>query len=205
MKCIRCGETDLTLFYASILKHSDYRCKRCVNLYQKEYRRNNRDKVNANQKRFYSWYAPKLKSSILSHYSNGKMCCAVCNSMTNLSIDHINGGGSKHLLSLGFNSSYQFYLWLKKNNYPEGYRVLCISCNSHIKSPKGRKCQPTSRLVKRALRLGLHRSKDIVNSLQSPNLTRRAILEAIRRLTQKGEVCRISRGEYELHFQTHLF
>ncbi len=41
-----------------------------------------------------------------------------------LSIDHINGGGSKHRKTLTAN----FYNWLKTNKFPPGYRVLCMNC-----------------------------------------------------------------------------
>jgi hypothetical protein len=40
-----------------------------------------------------------------------------------LTIDHINGGGNKHRKEVG-----SLYRWLIKNNFPEGFRVLCRNC-----------------------------------------------------------------------------
>lgn len=48
-----------------------------------------------------------------------------------LSVDHINGGGSRHIRNLGGNGS-ALYSHLIAEGYPEGYRVLCISCNLAI-------------------------------------------------------------------------
>jgi hypothetical protein len=45
-----------------------------------------------------------------------------------LSIDHINGGGIQHRKLIGGNGA-GFYRWLIKNNFPEGFRVLCMNCN----------------------------------------------------------------------------
>jgi hypothetical protein len=45
-----------------------------------------------------------------------------------LCIDHINGGGRAHRREIGGHAS--FYLWLIKNNFPEGYQVLCWNHNS---------------------------------------------------------------------------
>lgn len=45
-----------------------------------------------------------------------------------LSIDHINGGGSKHTKSLN-RRGVTFYLWLIKQGFPDGYQTLCYNCN----------------------------------------------------------------------------
>lgn len=47
-----------------------------------------------------------------------------------LYIDHINGGSNKHRqeVSRG-NGGHVFYVWLRQNNFLEGYRVLCFNCN----------------------------------------------------------------------------
>ncbi len=61
----------------------------------------------------------------LKHYSNGAMKCAVCDwtDIRALSIDHINGGGQKHLREIGGHIED----WLVKNNFPEGYQILCMN------------------------------------------------------------------------------
>lgn len=70
----------------------------------------------------------KKKLQVLHHYSGGKFCCQCCG-VTNyefLTIDHINGGGRAHRKRIKADS---IYSWLIQNNYPEGFRVLCLSCN----------------------------------------------------------------------------
>lgn len=65
----------------------------------------------------------------------GPVCCS-CGyvNVLALSIDHINGGGTKHRKTIGGGSN--FYTWLKKNNYPPGYRVLCMNCQFIAKRGK---------------------------------------------------------------------
>lgn len=49
-----------------------------------------------------------------------------------LCIDHINGGGNQHrTLAIGDKkcAGSKMCRWLKTNNYPEGYQVLCHNCN----------------------------------------------------------------------------
>lgn len=71
-----------------------------------------------------------LKRQALEHYSQGRVECACCGESepSFLTIDHIDGGGNQHRKSLGRVAS-QFYRWLKLNDYPPGYRVLCFNCN----------------------------------------------------------------------------
>ena len=44
-----------------------------------------------------------------------------------LCIDHIDGGGEAERKSSG--SGVRLYFHLRKLNYPEGYRTLCMNCN----------------------------------------------------------------------------
>ncbi len=162
------------------------------------YREEHRLQVNQYQARYYRKYYPRIKLEVFTYYSKGLLCCAECGAKDRLSIDHQNGYGDKHRLSLGFDSSCQFYLWLRRNNFPDGYRILCIHCNGKHRPTKGTKFQPTSKIVKRGMQLGLSRAKDIADWGQSDHLTRRAIFEAIRRLHQKGQIRRIDKGVYKL-------
>jgi len=45
-----------------------------------------------------------------------------------LTIDHINGGGNKQKQEIG-GAGIKLYLWMKRNNYPSGFQVLCMNCN----------------------------------------------------------------------------
>jgi hypothetical protein len=74
-------------------------------------------------------YRKKRKLKILNYYSNGTLRCACCseNRIEFLTIDHVKGDGAKHRRQIGSGS---LYVWLIKNNYPDGFRVLCFNCNS---------------------------------------------------------------------------
>ena len=68
----------------------------------------------------------------LEHYGGIPPACACCKEkeIKFLSIDHITGGGNLHRRNItktgkGGNMSY----WLKRNNFPEGFQVLCHNCN----------------------------------------------------------------------------
>jgi len=81
------------------------------------------------------WHAEEnylLKVKVLTHYSNprGSMVCNTCGEQSPdaLCIDHIKGGGYKHFSKLNKRGS-NFYRWLIKNDYPEGFQVLCANCN----------------------------------------------------------------------------
>jgi hypothetical protein len=70
-----------------------------------------------------------LRAAAIAHYGNVCACC--CESTYEfLCIDHINGGGNKQRKQLG--CSRNFYSWLRKNSYPEGFRTLCHNCNQSI-------------------------------------------------------------------------
>ncbi len=82
-------------------------------------------------------YKERIKMEVLSHYSNGKPLCNVCNEsrIDCLSIDHINGNGSQHRKALHLKGGLNFYGWIRKQNYPSDYQVLCMNCQ-YIKRAK---------------------------------------------------------------------
>jgi hypothetical protein len=64
---------------------------------------------------------------VIDHYSKGKNSCAICNErdIDVLTIDHINGGGNQHRIQV----ARHICAFLIKNNFPDGYRILCMNCN----------------------------------------------------------------------------
>lgn len=92
----------------------------------KQYRERNPEKLREKNRR----YREQIRKEVLGYYSNGAFKCACCgeNHYEFLAIDHIRGGGKKHLQEIG-GGGFMFYLWLKRNNYPSDYRVLCYNCN----------------------------------------------------------------------------
>lgn len=72
----------------------------------------------------------RTRFDVLQYYSNGIPSCANCREqdLIVLTIDHINNDGAKLRKTQGTGT--RFYRWLKRNNYPEGYQVLCWNCNA---------------------------------------------------------------------------
>lgn len=76
-----------------------------------------------------SWrYRRHIKQEVLKHYGNEKIACVRCGeeSIECLTIDHIKAIGAKAHQESGL--GVLFYLWLRRNNYPEGYQTLCMNC-----------------------------------------------------------------------------
>jgi len=120
----------------------DYKLRR--NEYAKQWRKDNKEKFKASQKAAY--YQTRLEA--LRHYSGLQIPeCKCCHeSMFEfLTIDHINGDGAAHRREIGMAQGDPaqvqrqgqkvtmggngFVYWLKKNNWPEGFQVLCMNCN----------------------------------------------------------------------------
>jgi len=123
--CIKCGIilTDDN-WYASHRKKHFYICKKCVIKYAKKWNQNNRDKHNQSQKEG----RHRLRDEVINRYGGKCVCCGETRKEY-LTIDHKNGNGRKQKREIGARTSQEFYRWLKQNNYPEGFQVLCFNCN----------------------------------------------------------------------------
>ena len=86
----------------------------------------------------------RSKELVLTHYGGGNLACVTCgyDDLKALSIDHINGNGSKHKKSIGMNT----YRWLIKNNYPLGYQTLCMNCQ-WVKRHDNKECKRNDLLL----------------------------------------------------------
>jgi hypothetical protein len=94
----------------------------------RKYRIENRDRISAYQK----GARTKIKKEVIEHYGGVKCVCCGENHIEFLCIDHINGGGNEHRRRIKCGGGVSFCWWLKKNNFPEGYRVLCFNCNQAL-------------------------------------------------------------------------
>jgi len=75
----------------------------------------------------------KLKEEVFSHYSKGLPKCNCCgiDTLDVLSLDHIHGRkNAKHKKDLG---GHELYTWVRQNEYPLDFQVLCMMCNSDKK------------------------------------------------------------------------
>jgi hypothetical protein len=73
------------------------------------------------------------KNLVIEHYSNGTKACAnpygehqsAYTNVLALSVDHIEGGGSKHRRELRY---WSIYKWLVVEGFPSGYQILGMNC-----------------------------------------------------------------------------
>lgn len=84
----------------------------------------------------------RLRDAAFAAY--GGYACAGCNctDAAVLELDHVGGGGNEHRREIGQSN---LYLWLKQQNYPVGFRVLCPTCNkkAHRGIPLPSSCVPS--------------------------------------------------------------
>lgn len=103
-------------------------CKECASKYSTpEYHREWRKRT-PNYNESSRNYQRRVRILALEAYSDGKPRCNCCDEshLEFLAIDHINGGGNQHRKDRGISS---IFGWLKKNNYPDGFQILCHNCN----------------------------------------------------------------------------
>lgn len=69
---------------------------------------------------------------VIAYYTDGANMCQNCgfDDITFLEIDHKDGGGKNHVKEIGVGSGSGLVGWIKANNYPEGFRILCRTCNA---------------------------------------------------------------------------
>ena len=143
-------------------KYTTYKCKICHNAKTRVKYNVNKDIINEKRRKYHHKHREhalamlrkyrdehkdeynsrrnerkrKIRLECLKRYSSEEIKCVLCgeNHVEFLAIDHINGGGNKHRKEIGGGSD-SSYAWLKKNNFPPGFRVLCNNCNfkEHLK------------------------------------------------------------------------
>lgn len=71
-------------------------------------------------------YRRDMRLEVIDAY--GGPICVCCGEKERkfLCIDHVNNDGSSHRKEV---QGGMLYNWLKKNNYPKGFQVLCCNCN----------------------------------------------------------------------------
>src|SRR5437868_159596 len=96
--------------------------------YVKRWRGAHREQFRAMQRQ--QRHALKLK--LLVRYSGKDPPeCVKCrfSDVRALSIDHIVGGGQRHMKRIGAgHGGTTFYRWLNREGLPEGYQTLCMNC-----------------------------------------------------------------------------
>ena len=75
-------------------------------------------------------YNRRIKEEVYQHYSEGNLKCSLCDvsDIRILTLDHLDGGGSTHRREIG-NGGTRMVRWIRKNGFPDGFRVLCFNHN----------------------------------------------------------------------------
>lgn len=81
----------------------------------------------------------KLKLEVYAAYGGARCVTCGVDDPDMLTLDHLAGGGTKHRRENGFHGGQDFYRYLRNAGFPEGYQVLCLSCNNvkHRSIPEG--------------------------------------------------------------------
>lgn len=89
--------------------------------YLHNYYLNNKDTFEFKEKR--RKYCRRLLNKVLDYYGHQ---CSICENTERLCVDHIDGKNidGKHRIGKGL------WVWIIKNNFPEGFRILCKKCNT---------------------------------------------------------------------------
>lgn len=96
----------------------------------------NRERILPRANAYCRFKRDETRRLVLGHYSNNTFECKNCgiNVYPILTIDHINNNGREHRRRLMKGKTHHawsssVYKDILKNNYPEGYQVLCFNCN----------------------------------------------------------------------------
>jgi len=113
--CVKCGAS------ARIGKTT---CAQCAKRHAKYDQRRDKNKLYDQYKQKQN----KLRDAAFAAYGGYKCSCPGCTVTIPqfLVIDHINNDGYQHRKLVGKH----IYRWLKNNNYPPGFQVLCANCNT---------------------------------------------------------------------------
>ncbi len=121
-------------------------CRECISKTHAKHHLNNKEQRNAKNRR----YRADLKKEVYDHYGSTCQCCGESDPAF-LSVDHIGNDGADHRREISngrhrWGGGERTYNWIKKNNFPDTFQILCINCN-WAKSRGGCPHQNTSKLV----------------------------------------------------------
>lgn len=104
-------------------------CENCAGRHKSKMR-NHHSKAEVKKRHAIATAAYHKRIKIEAFEAYGGCVCACCNEgrLEFLSIDHINNDGASHRKVI----KGAIYGWLKKNSYPDGFRVLCLNCNGSL-------------------------------------------------------------------------
>ena len=135
MTCIICGKEFVRKQWkentCSLICRKE-RNKRLIKLHQQ----NNPIIYRKSAKKYYESHKEEIakykrernelfKTQVLEHYGPICACCGETHKEF-LTVDHVNGEGYIHRKNTKLPRSSE---WLARNNFPEGFQILCMNCN----------------------------------------------------------------------------
>jgi hypothetical protein len=143
-QCTGClAVKPLVAFYPRKPNGTHSRCRSCMlrayreryatseeaRAYQHDYYLANKEELRVKRRKYKypssNKWARKVRLDAIRAYGGFCQCCGETE-LQFLAIDHIYGGGTLHRKTIG---KQMIFSWLRKNGYPEGFQVLCHSCN----------------------------------------------------------------------------
>lgn len=130
-RCTKCGEIKPAAEFSRDASRAIGLAPWCKDCY-KRWRQADPDLRRERDRQSGLKYRQRLRDAVFDHYGHA---CACCETTERLTIDHINGDGATHrqeilgAAGLHGGQSPRFYAWLIRQNFPEGFQVLCRSCN----------------------------------------------------------------------------
>lgn len=136
MECNKCKkQKEDTEFYLYRGKQRNP-CKECAKKIERIRYNSKKDEINKRNREYQKSNRPLMNKihrearrnkriEVLKHYGSKCACCGE-NEIKFLAVDHINGDGSKHRIEI---RNVNIYYWLIRNNYPDGFQLLCHNCN----------------------------------------------------------------------------
>ena len=137
-RCIRCGQPAYQRYKTcqecrrkDLVRRSEAHQERgmCFSCGRRPHKPNCRncqkciDRTSKNSRR----HARENRQKVLDHYGRRCTCCGEENQYF-LTLDHINGDGAAHRKEIKRRGA-QVYSWVIKNNFPDGFQILCWNCN----------------------------------------------------------------------------
>ena len=125
-KCKSCGTEHPFEHYQITDKRRGYRRHECRECYCSRQRRYYSERTEEYKGRSTSMNAMLHRKAVEAY--GGKCACCGETEWLFLTIDHINNDGAERRKT-EHGSGTTFYRWLRNNDYPEDFQVLCYNCN----------------------------------------------------------------------------
>ncbi len=105
--------------------------------WQRRWKKNNREAFNKIHRRAQARRRQRDRLAVLTRYGGSPPKCARCGfrDMRGLTVDHINGGGVQHRVSVRRNGG-AFYRWICQKGFPPGLRILCANCQMIVEAER---------------------------------------------------------------------